>query len=119
MRTAAAFLVVVLASAAPTFAQETQQEIAERLFREQEDQRRNALEKVMSAPARALDHGGGSFEIENLTETAGAKPPAPAGAPAKSRGRKFPWLVVACLLPIIPLAILGFEKGRRWWRELR
>ncbi len=122
MRTTAACLLVVLASTAPSFAQETQQEIAERLFREQEEQRRNALDKVLGAPARAFDHSEKDpYHSIDLTDVNSAPPPAPAATAPRSRapGSKFPWVLVACLIPIVPLAILGFEKGRKWWRELR
>lgn len=121
MRTAAAFLVLAAAASAPSFAQETQQEIAERLYREQQDQRRNALDKVMSAPARAFDHSDKDpFHAIGPEDPAPPPPPPSATAPrSKAPGRKFPWVLVACLLPAIPLAILGFEKGRRWFRDLR
>jgi hypothetical protein len=121
VRTAAAFLVLAAAASAPCLAQETQQEIAERLFREQQDQRRNALDKVMTAPARAFDHADSDpYHTIDLTETPRTPSPAPAAKPLRSKvpGGSFPWVLVACLLPIIPLAILGFEKARKWWREM-
>lgn len=122
MRTAAAFLALALAAAAPCLAQESQQDIAERLVREQEAIRRSALDRVMGAPARAWDHADRDpYHPIDLTDVNPAPPPVPAAAPApaKSRGGRIPWLLIACLLPIVPLAILGFEKGRRWWREQR
>jgi hypothetical protein len=76
----------------------------------------------MGAPARAFDHADSDpYHSIDLTDVKPAPPPAPAATAPRSKapGSRFPWVLVACLLPIIPLAILGFEKGRKWWRELR
>lgn len=113
MRAASAFLVLV-AMAAPAIAQETQQDIAERLFREQEEIRRSALDKVMSAPARAWDHADADpyHPIDAVAPAA-----APAAAVPKRPAGAFPWLMLALLVPAIPLALLAIATLRKWARE--
>ena len=113
---AAIALLVLAALAAPAFAQETQQDIAERLYKEQEEIRRKAVEKVMEAPARAWDHADADpYHSIDATPNAAAAPAAAAG-PKKAPG-SFPWLMVALLVPAIPLTLFAIAALRKWARE--
>lgn len=119
----AAFLLAVLA-AAPAFAQETQQDLAERIVREQEEIRRKQVEKVASAPARAWDRAERDpcTHVSTLPEPApAAAPPPAAAAPPRPGppGGGFPFVLVACLLPVIPLAVLAWATWRRMRLEGR
>jgi hypothetical protein len=116
VRAASAFLVLV-ALAAPAFAQETQQDIAERLYREQEQIRRAALDKVMEAPARAWDHADSDpYHPIDAFPPAAPAPTAAAPAARKRPADRFPWLTFAILVPAIPLALLAIATLRRWAR---
>lgn len=107
-------------SAASSFAQESQQDLAERIVKEQEEIRRKSLDKAMSAPARAWDHADSDpFHPVNSEDAAvppAAAPIAKAAAPGrpKAPGGGFPWVLMACLLPVIPLALLAIASWRKW-----
>jgi hypothetical protein len=118
---AASVCLALAALGAPVFAQDSQQDIAERIVREQEEVRRKAVDKVMEAPARAWEHSESDpyHAIGSDPRPAAPEPaPAPPSAPAKPRGA-FPWLTVAFFVVAVPLAVLGFATLRRWLREQR
>jgi hypothetical protein len=110
--------VILVAAAAPAFAQETQQDVAERIVREQEDLRRRQVEKVMEAPARAWDHSESDpyHPIGAFPPRAEAPPVAAPAAPKRPADR-FPWLTFAILIPAVAFALLAFATLRKWSRE--
>ena len=115
---AVSILVILVAAAAPAFAQETQQDVAERIVREQEDLRRRQVEKVMDAPVRAWDHSETDpYRAIGSSPHQEAAPPVVAPAAPKYPPRPFPWLTFALLIPAVPLALLAFATARKWLRE--
>jgi hypothetical protein len=92
--------------AATSFAQESQQDIADRIVREQQDLRRRQVEKVMSAPARAIDHG--------MRDPATDPPPPPPVRlpPAREVSGLPNWLVVT--LVALGVLLLGNWIRRRF-----
>lgn len=86
---AVALVLVVLCGAAR--AQETQQDLAERLYREQQDIRARATAKVAGAPDRAMGFAGAtSFDPAAGMPQSGAV----AAMPVKSKSAKgFPWAI--------------------------
>jgi len=114
---AVATLLILVAAAAPAFAQETQQDVAERIVREQEDLRRRQVDKVMEAPARAWDHSEAD-PYRPIGAFPAREEPPPVAAPAapKRPADRFPWLTFALLIPIVPLALLAFATLRKWAR---
>ena len=115
-------IVLLAASAAPSaFAQETQQDLAERIVREQEDVHRRALDKVMTAPdyaARMRSGEVGALLVPSAEAEPSKKKPQPAPEPAKPAGRPWdiPWVLIACLLPVVPFLLYLWATWRR--REL-
>jgi len=110
--------VILVAAAAPASAQETQQDVAERIVRAEEDLRRRQVEKVMEAPARAWDHSETDpYKPIGASPRQEAPPPVAAPAAPKRPPARFPWLTFALLIPAVPLALLAFATLRKWARE--
>ncbi len=111
MRAALALVLLSAFAARVASAQETQQDIAERIVREQMELRAKQVQKVASAPERAM--GGSTMQPYTVEAPGGAGPAAPKPpAPKKDAGGFPTWIVVACLIPVALLA-LTFLKHKK------
>lgn len=101
---------IVLVAVSSAAAQETQQEIADRIVREQEELRARSVGQALGAPGRAFDRLDAA--AHSVGETPAAAPPAAASADAPAP-RKFPWgwLVGGA---VVVGAVLGFRAA---WRR--
>ena len=93
-------------------AQETQEDLGTRIVREQEDIRRRALDKVLGAPGRALDHSSADPFTAIGSEPAQAPAPAsqakaPPAQRTKTPREQFPWVVAICVVPVIAMCVLA------------
>lgn len=93
-------------------AQETQQDIAERIVQEQLDLRARQVEKVMSAPARAWHPLEGG--MPDLGGSGEAKPEESAAPPEKPRRPSgLPWVAIIACVAAIPVIALVAHVMRR------
>jgi hypothetical protein len=115
VRGAAIPLVLAAALAAPASAQD---DPAERMVREQEELRKKAVDQVMAAPSRAWSHSEADpYRPINAFPEREAAPETPPPPEPKRPSRPIPWLMLAILIPIVPLALWAFASLRRWARS--
>jgi hypothetical protein len=108
---AAAFVACALPADVAS-AQESQQDIAERIVQEQLDLRARQVEKVMSAPARAWHPlEGGMPDLGGSDEAKPAESAAPPEKPRRPSG--LPWVAIIACVAAIPVIALVAHVMRR------
>jgi hypothetical protein len=92
--------VLALLGGGPAAAQETQQDVADRIVREQEALRTRRIADALGAPAKAFDR------IES-------KPRIPAEKPVEKKSGPSAWLIAGCAAGLLAL-IAAFRAA---WRR--
>lgn len=85
----------VLVVATPAFAQESQQDLAARIVREQEELRAKSVGQALGAPGRAFDRLDAAAHSVGETPAPAA---APSNVPAKSRKLPCGWIIAGAAL---------------------
>jgi hypothetical protein len=104
VRPALALVLVAGVLSGAASAQETQQDIADRIVREQQDLRYRQMAKVLTAPDRAMS--AGTLQPYTVEAPGGSGPAAPKPAPPPKKDSGFPmWILVAGGILLVPVLV--------------